>query len=64
MNNNEMRRSVALWHVMVDGEWLSVEYDGYAPVNVEVNGTFHPVTFRHMALGCERSSCRDLLVWG
>lgn len=48
------------WHVYVDGEWLTISYDGYAPVNAWVGDRLHPITYRHMARGCDRAVCRGI----
>lgn len=48
------------WHVYVDGEWLTITYDGYAPEVVEINGHLRPVTYPHMARGCTRPVCQGV----
>ncbi|MGV9693405.1 hypothetical protein ACWDUX_30355 [Streptomyces sp. NPDC003444] len=58
------RNPIPLWHVYANGEWLAVEYDGYAPVNVLVNNVYRSVECRHMAADCVRNACKGLLVWG
>lgn len=60
MDKSMTRNPSALWHVYAAGEWLATEYDGYAPVSVEVNGRLHPVMYRHMATWCTRSDCVGL----
>lgn len=47
----------AVWHVLVDGQWHAVDYEGYAPVNVRVGERLRPVTYRHLANGCEDAAC-------
>lgn len=49
-----------LWHVKVNGEWVSVRYEGYAPVNVKVNDRLQTVEFRHMAVECDRAACAGI----
>ncbi|MER6102430.1 hypothetical protein ABT115_08885 [Streptomyces sp. NPDC001832] len=58
------RKPIPLWHVYVNGEWLAVEYDGYAPTNVQVGDSYCSVQYRHMAMSCARDACNGLLVWG
>lgn len=48
------------WHVSVNGEWLSVQYDGYAPVNVECpDGRTRAVQYRHLATTCLKADKGD-----
>lgn len=51
---------VTEWHVYVGGEWVTAEYDGYAPVSVRVGDRLQPVTYRHMARGCTRAVCAGI----
>lgn len=46
-----------VWHAYVDGEWLTVDCDGYAPVTASVGDRLRPITYRHMARGCVRAVC-------
>lgn len=46
-----------LWHVSAEGEWVSVMYTGYAPVDVMVDGRLRSTEFRHLARECDREAC-------
>ncbi len=51
----------AVWHVFVNGAWMAVEHEGYAPVNVWVDDShIMPVKYRHLANGCESVACSHL----
>lgn len=45
------------WHVYANGAWSIVEYDGYAPVNVMIDGQYFPVKYRHIAAECNTVEC-------